>query len=191
MLISFINLSIILLSKKVKEESKTKIMSTIMILLTFIIIYSSYYRMSLYEVAYGYTVLRLGVYAILFTEAILLFPTIIYIWNKKFPILNYYLVITILIYSAINCISVDRVIANNNIKRYEKTGQIDIEYLENANYDNLNQLKDLSKKIEMDSKIEEMDKESLKAYINEMNKDNKTNIFEYNLSKEQAKEKRD
>ena len=191
MLISFINIAIILFSKKCKEELKTKIMSIIMVLLTYIIIVSSFYRMFLYEQAYGYTVLRLGVYAILVTEGILLIPTIIYILNKKINILNCYMIIMISAYSLVNCFSVDRIIAQNNIERYARTGKIDIYYLENNNYDNLNQLRVLNKAIEKDTRIEEYDKMSLKAYIETMDKDNKTNILEYNLSKEKAKEKRD
>ena len=199
MFISFINISILLLSKKCKEQTKTKIMSIIMILLTYIIIASSYLRMSLYEAAYGYTILRLGVYAILLTEAILLVPTIYYVINKKLNILNFYLVITIAIYTAINCFSVDRVIANNNIARYKRTGQIDLYYLQNTNYDNLNQLRELYELIQEDDKIEQIDKDNLNIYIRHMDKRNEKTIFGYNLSKEEArkqttwneKEKRD
>ena len=176
MLISFINISIILLSKRSKEEAKTKVLSIVMVVLTLIIIYSSYYRMSLYEIAYGYTVLRLGVYAILLTEAILMLPTIYYIINKNIKIMYFYLIITVVMYSVINCFSVDRIIASNNIERYNKTGKIDIYYLENKNYDNLNQLRDLY---------------NLRIYIGKMDKRNKQTLFGYNLSKEKAKEKRD
>jgi len=191
MTISFINIIIVLLSKKCKEETKTKIMSIGMILLTLIINISAFYRMFLYEQAYGYTVLRLGVYVILITEAILFIPTIVYIINKKTPILNWYLAITIGVYSFINCFSVDRIIAENNIERYARTGKIDIYYLENNNYDNLNQLRQLLPALKDNKEIFEAEKDSLDAYINSMDKDNKTTIFGYNLSKEQAKEKRD
>ena len=191
MFITFINITIILISKKCKEEIKTKVMSIIMVFLTYIIIASSFYRMFLYEQAYGYTVLRLGVYAILISEAILLIPTIVYIINKKINILNYYIVISVVIYTFINCFSVDRIIAENNIKRYEKDGKIDIYYLENNNYDNLNQLRELYKKVKVDSSINQYERDSLYAYIGKMDKRNETNILEYNISKELAKEKRD
>ncbi len=191
MIISFINISIILFSKKCKEETKTKVLSIVMVVLTLVIIYSSYYRMSLYEIAYGYTVLRLGVYAILLTEAILMLPTLYYIINKNLNILNYYLIITVAMYTVINCFSVDRIIANNNINRYIKTGQIDIDYLENYNYDNLNQLRDLYNKVVVDSEISSLQKSNFRIYIERMDKRNETSLFGYNISKEQAKEKRD
>lgn len=187
MLISFINITIILLSKKCKEELKSKLLSILMVILTFIIIYSSYLRMSLYEAAYGYTVLRLGVYAILLTEAILLLPTIYYIINKNLNIMSFYVVIPVIMYSVINCFSVDQIIAENNIKRYERTGKIDLYYLQNTNYDNLNQLRKLNKMIEKDDKIKEIDKNSFRFYIGHMDKRNDKTIFGYNLSKENAR----
>ena len=73
-----------------------------MVFLTLIIIVSSFLRMNLYEQAYGYTLLRLGVYFILITEGILLIPTIIYILKSKFNVLNYYMIITIAIYLFVN-----------------------------------------------------------------------------------------
>ena len=59
-----------------------------MVFLTLIIIVSSFYRMNLYEQAYGYTLLRLGVYVALITEGILLIPTVVYIVKDKINILN-------------------------------------------------------------------------------------------------------
>ena len=191
MIISIINISIILLSKKSKETNFVKIMSIVLVLLTYVIIVSSYFRMSLYEQAYGYTVLRLWVYIILITEGILLLPTIVYILNKNINILGLYLVIGISAYTLNNCVSLDRIIAENNIERYERTGKIDLYYLQNNNYDNLNQLRELYKKVEQDKEIGEIDKNNFRFYIGRMDKKNKTNLFEYNISKEQAKEKRD
>ena len=191
MIISIINSVIILLSKKSEEKIYTKVMSLITVLLTLIIIVSSFYRMFLYEQAYGYTVLRLGVYVILITEAILFIPTIIFIFKKDFNILRYYLIIVLAVYSLVNCFSFDRIIAENNIRRYDKIGDIDIYYLMNSNYDNLDQLRMLSKELENDHKFIDIDKEALKAYIKDMDKNNKYNVLEYNISKSKAKEKGD
>ena len=190
MFISVINIIIILLSKKSKEKNYTKIMSLFTVLLTLIIIVSSFYRMFLYEQAYGYTVLRLGVYLILITEVLLLIPTIIYIFKKEFNVLRYYLIIIIAIYSLVNCFSIDKIIAENNIKRYERTGKIDLNYLENGNYDNLNQLRKIYLTVKEDEKISTWEKACLEAYIKKMDKKNKYNILEYNISKATAKRKR-
>lgn len=191
MVISLINLVIILLSKKAKESNYIKGMSTVMIGLTLIIIVSSFFRMFLYEQAYGYTELRLGVYCILITETILLIPTMIYIFQKKFPLLKYYIVIITCVYTLVNCVSIDQIIAKNNISRYDRTGKIDIDYLMNYNSDNMKQLVDLYKRTDdVDMKIE------LEVYFESMRKELKDRkILEYNVSKEKAysliKEKRD
>lgn len=181
MFISIINIIIIILSKKSKEKTYTKVMSLITVLLTLVIILSSFYRMFLYEQAYGYTVLRLGVYITLMTEVILLIPTIVYIFNKKINIAAYYLIITIAVYTLVNCFSIDRIIATNNIKRYERTGKIDIEYLQNYCYDNYLILKELGKT------YKEEDKYLLEYYLSDMDNNNKMNILEFNISKYNAK----
>ncbi|MBQ1495734.1 MAG: DUF4173 domain-containing protein, partial [Bacilli bacterium] len=112
------------------------------------------------------------------------------IFKKEFNVLRYYLIIIIAIYSLVNCFSIDKIIAENNIKRYERTGKIDLNYLENGDYDNLNQLRELSKKIEEDNCIITQEKDVLKEYIKLMDKKNKFNILEYNISKETAKKKK-
>jgi hypothetical protein len=70
-------------------------------------------------------------------------------------------------------------------------GDIDVYYLMNNHYDNLDQLRMLYKELEKDKKIMDIDKEALKAYIKDMDRNNKYNILEFNISREKAKEKRD
>ena len=185
MFISVINLIIILLSKSTKETKYNKAMSTTMIFLTLIIIASSFIRMYLYETTYGYTILRLGVYIILITEVLLLIPTLIYIFNPKFKILRSYLYITIFVYTFINLFSIEKIITENNIKRYYIKDDIDIEYLENYNYDNIPELYKLFKKTD----DEELKKEIVFYFYNMKNnmKFENDSIFEYSYSKDQAK----
>ncbi len=132
MFISLINITIILVSKHEKEDTKyTKAMSITMVLLTLVIIISSALRMYMYESAYGYTLLRLLVYAILLTETILLIPTIVYILNSKVKIFRYYLIIITTAYTILCLTPLDCIIANNNINKYYKDKKIDLLYLEN------------------------------------------------------------
>ena len=186
MFISVLNLAIILISKKSKEDKYTKRMSLIMILLTFVIIASSFIRMNMYEQAYGYTFLRLLVYVSLITESIMLVPTCFYICNSKVNIVKYYLIIVTTIYTLINCVSVDYLIAYNNTKRYynsNMTTEIDIDYLMNYRSDNiplLKELRDKTNNIKM--------KEELNDYFTLVEDTFKTNnIFEYNISKKRCK----
>lgn len=182
MFISLINLTIILVSKNSKDNNYNKVMSIIMLLLTLIIISSSTYRMYLYESAYGYTLLRLLVYVTLITEVILIIPTVFYILNSKVNILKHYMTIIVVIYTLINLVSVDKVIAERNINRYYKTNKLDINYLKNYYTDNVSYLYDLYGKLD-----DEEEKKSLKEYFKIIKKQNKIdNIFEYNISKDEA-----
>ena len=49
----------------------------------------------------------------------------------------------------------------------------------NSNYDNLDQLRMLSKELENDHKYIDIDKEALKAYIKDMDRNNKYNGSTY------------
>lgn len=182
MIISVINLVIILLAKKSKKSNYNKMMSILMVVFTLVIIISSFYRMNLYEQAYGYTLLRLGVYVTLFTEVILLIPTIVYIIKDKMNVLNYYVIIITVVYTFINLFSVDTIIAKRNIDRYNKKDDIDIDYLSNYHSDNLPLLLDLRK----DLKETEL-KNDLDYYINDYYDElTKDNILEYNISRNRA-----
>ncbi|MBP5366331.1 MAG: DUF4173 domain-containing protein [Bacteroidales bacterium] len=187
MVISLINIVIILLSKKSKETKYNRNMSLVMIGLTFIIIVSSFMRMYLYESAFGYTILRLGVYIILITEVILFVPTIMYILNKKINIIRSYAMIITAVYTVINIFSADRVITINNLNRDEKMNYLDVTYLENHHYDNLPLLIDFYKECK-----DETIKNELKTYFNNMineSKNEEFNILEFNLSKKHGLEK--
>ena len=189
MFISVLNIAIILISKQSKKNKYNQAMSIVMVFLTFIIIVSSFLRMHLYEVAYGYTALRLGVYIILVTEAILLIPTIIYILKDKFPILRCYIAISVFVYTFVNLFSIDDIITNNNLNRYYKTGKLDVYYLENSNYDNIPQLVELYENVTENEDLEEHTqiKIALNYYLKEQEIDMNT-LLEYNMAKKEAKD---
>ena len=153
-----------------------------MVLFTFVIICSSFFRMYMYESAYGYTLLRLLVYVTLITLTILLLPTIWYILGLKINILKHYMIIIITIYTILSLLPVNSFIAYNNINRYYKTGKIDIEYLENYSSDNITLLTDLYKKTEDDNI-----KTELKYYFKDIKTSIKINDFKkFNISKAKA-----
>ena len=185
MIVSFINFVVLLLSKKTKDVNMIKHLSSVLVFLTFIIICSSFYRMYLYDMAYGYTVLRLLVYATLITETILLIPTVVYIYNSKVKILKHYMIICLVVYSLLNVYSIDKIIAKNNIERFSKTEKLDIEYLVNLSEDNLPELYDFYKNTN-DNNIKYDLKR--KVCLHRDNYTNKDNIFEYNVGRVKAKE---
>ncbi len=184
MFISVINIIILLLSKRSDKDTKfVKAMSLLMVGLTFIIIISSFLRMYMYESQYGYTLLRLLVYVILFTETLLLIPTILYIINPKINILKYYIIISYTVYTLLALAPVDYFIAYNNIERYHKTGKIDVYYLENSSTDNIPLLCNLYKELNG----RKYNKGQLRIYLKELYKRNqKSTLLEFNLSRERA-----
>lgn len=187
--ISLINIVILLISKRFedkKDKSKNRyvqVMSLIMVILTLVIIVSSFLRMNLYENEYGYTFLRLLVYITLITEVILLIPTIIYIFKPNFKVSKYYFIMIITIYTLINFINVDGIIATRNISRYYEKNDIDIEYLENDNTNNIPMLIDFYNKVE-NKEIKKELKKYFKSLDIEMN-----GFQEFNLSKYYAQQK--
>ena len=136
MVVSIINLVTILIAKnrENKDDIKTNkfinYMSIIMIVFTFIIVISAAVRMYFYESHYGYTLLRLLVYCVLFTESILFIPTVLYILNKQINLGKSYFIIILSVYVVMNFVNIDNIIAKRNVDRYIETGKIDMYYLE-------------------------------------------------------------
>ena len=149
--VSVINLIIILVTSKRNEIQKkmsyTKVMNLCLALFTLIILFSSFYRMYLYEQEYGYTFLRLMVYFALVTEAILIIPTVMYILDMKINLTKTYFVVIIIMYLIVNYINIDNVIAKKNIDRYfEDTSgsyELDMSYLGTLGIDAACQIKRL------------------------------------------------
>lgn len=129
MFVSFINLVVILISKKCEKNKYINSMCLVMIACTFVILLSSGVRMFFYESAYGYTRLRLLVYVALLTEAILLIPTIAYVIDKKINLPKVYMAIIIVMYVGINMANIDNIITKSNVDRYFKIGVFDVDYL--------------------------------------------------------------
>ena len=134
MFISLINIIMIILAKVNKENinNYTKGMAIFTLLFTIIILLSAFFRMNLYEKAYGYTYLRLFVYYILATEFILILPIGLWILDKKIDILKWTIGIITVMYVILNFSNVESTIAKRNVDRYfenQEENEIDLEYL--------------------------------------------------------------
>lgn len=185
MIVSIINLIVILIAKKYGEENNKYInfMEILMIIFTLIIIVSSAVRMYFYEQTYGYTLLRLLVYCVLLTEAILLIPTILYILNKHRNLIKTYFTIIVVMYIGMNIINFDAIIANRNINRYIETGKIDLEYLEKET--GTDAISNIIEILEIENADDTVKKETLR-YIDEVYtnlKNENTDFRNFNLSK--------
>ena len=191
MIISLINIVMIVLAKvnKGNISNYTKGMSMLTLLFTIVILLSAFFRMNLYEKAYGYTYLRLFVYYILATEFILILPIGLWILDKKIDILKWTIGIVTIMYVILNFSNIESTIAKRNVDRYfenQEENEIDLEYLfHHTGTDAIGQMKRL-----LNAKDETVVKR-VKEYLlqeKEELQDTKNSWQETNLSEIKAKE---
>jgi hypothetical protein len=162
-----------------------KNMLTMLVLSTMIILVSAFLRMNLYELAFGFTFLRIVVQVFMILLFVLFFVTLIKVWNTKCCLVKSYIVITLVFYLALNFMNIDLFIAQNNIERFDNTGLIDYGYLEKLSFDSAPAIiEHFSRKdvlypnymrfLEYESKLQD--------YI-----ENNTSWQSFNLSQEKAK----
>lgn len=190
MIVSVINLIVILIAKINKKDKFINAMCLFMIACTFIILLSSAYRMRVYESTFGYTLLRLLVYVALFTESILLIPTIIYVLDKPIKLLKVYFIITLFVYVCINFANIDNIIARKNVDRYFATGKIDFYYLkDNTGTDAIGQIiriRDSEAETEEEKEVQKEVVEYISNVYAEL-KNEKVDFRNFNISKFTAK----
>lgn len=107
----------------------------LLIVFTGVMLCSAFMRLSLYELAYGYTITRVLVRAFMIFLAVLFAIALYKLWNDRLQLLQPYAVVAIAAYVLINYIQVDAVVASGNLKRYEATGRIDAAYLSRLSYE--------------------------------------------------------
>lgn len=169
--VTIINFSIILGVLYFTENKKGAVGNTIkaMLLLisgaTFVMLYSSFYRMGLYQQNYGYTYLRIFVYFCLAVEAIALVGTVAYIIKRSFSLMKVYIVTFLVCLTVLNYMNMDKIIASSNIDMYNKTGKIDFAYLTMLSQDQVPEIATL-----LNSKDEKL-KAQVKTYFVKLKKD--------------------
>nr|MBP7222057.1 DUF4173 domain-containing protein [Sedimentibacter sp.] len=196
-LLSILNIALILLTtyllrdkiyvNKSKWSLFTKFMLIYLCVITGILLISSYYRMYLYDSAYGFTRLRVIVYIFLIFEAIGLLATLVYIARHNFNILTVYTAVFLAFYLTLNLVKIDELISRRNIDMYLR-GQaedIDIDYLMTLSPDALPQIMRLT-----DSNVQITTRIKTINYLQERSVlyDNMKNSWQsYNLSVERNK----
>lgn len=168
-----------------KVATALRILNTLLVAFTMVMLVSASTRMSLYEETYGYTYLRVFTHAFMLFIFIMLIATLIKVWKESFPLLKSYIVVAIIAYLAINYFNADVFIVKNNIRRYEANigGQVDTYYFRDLSYDAVPYMVKLldDKNIEVSSSI----KDQLESRKNSLANDNDWQSF--NLSKYKAK----
>lgn len=122
---------ILIINRFTRSHRFNHISLTVTAVCTFIMIASSWYKMFLYEQAYGYTQLRLYVYMILAFMIVFMALITLGIWKRQYRVVEWAIVIGLCYFLVIGFVNVDSIIVTNNMERYYETGQLDLDYLIN------------------------------------------------------------
>ena len=112
-----------------------RILNTLTVCCTYVMLLSAYYRMLMYEEAYGFTFLRVMTQAFMIFLFVLFSTTLVRVWNERIPLLKPYIAAAVIAFTVINYINIDVMVARKNIDRYFDTGKIDIDYFNSLSND--------------------------------------------------------
>jgi hypothetical protein len=135
MMVTAINFVILLLALGSEGKRDGLLQKVINILLYILVgcstvmLYSAYTRLTLYEEAYGYTMIRFLVHAFMIFMGLLLILAAVRIAVARLPLVKCYIVLGLASYVVMNYIGMDVIIANKNMERYEVSGKLDADYL--------------------------------------------------------------
>jgi hypothetical protein len=87
--------------------------------------------MNIYEAQYGFTILRILTELVMLFLAILFLVAIVKTFFNKLSLVKSYIIISILSFSLLSYVDIDRYIAKKNIEFYKAEGIIDTYYLVN------------------------------------------------------------
>ncbi|WP_238649647.1 DUF4153 domain-containing protein [Paenibacillus piscarius] len=150
-LVTSINFGILLLSLLAVRKAGgglkrvIQLLLYVLVLCSVVMLYSAYSRLTLYEEAYGYTYIRFLVHAFMIFLGLLLVLAAVRITREQFPLLKSYIVLGLLSYVLMNYIGMDRIIAEQNIRRYAASGTLDESYLTRLSADAVPRLIEFSK----------------------------------------------
>lgn len=190
-LVTIINFTIFTLSQKFTKKGSVPLSSilravhSILVLFTLNMLYSANFKMIIYENAFGYTYLRVFVQIFLLLLLLLFIIALAGIWNKRVPTVKASIVVTLVLYVAVNFINVDGIIARKNIERFRETKKIDVNYLTQLSDDALPELVKFVEAKEQLSSAQYDIKEYLKFRKEQLGHERKW--YEYNYSVERAK----
>lgn len=112
-----------------------RIMLTLLVFFSGIMLYSAFIRLFMYEEAYGFTFIRVLAHAFMIFLLVILGYSLIRIWLERLLLVRFYIISAILFYTIINTMPLDRFVVEQNFQRYIETGKIDIYYLNSLSYD--------------------------------------------------------
>ncbi|RKU13600.1 DUF4173 domain-containing protein [Candidatus Poribacteria bacterium] len=187
--VTVINLSILLIGLRVtKNDGKLDrlvfMLRCLLVLCTVIILYSAHLRLKLYEEAYGYTYARIFAHTFICLLFILFLLMLYKLWRRKLPLLKAFAIAALLVYTGLNYVNVDAMIARKNIDRYFRTDKIDLDYLQELSYDAIPELTHLRT-----ADNEDMAAKTIAAFLHDKQSElhSESPWQSYNFSKAKAK----
>jgi hypothetical protein len=112
-----------------------KVLLSILVGSTIVMLISAHLRLSLYEEAYGYTITRILVHAFMLFLGVLLLLSFVRVWVDRLHLMKPFIAATLVAWVLINYVNIDVIIVKNNLQRYTQSGKIDLYYLDTLSYD--------------------------------------------------------
>lgn len=140
MMVTLINLTLLIGVLTYVKEAGIAFQRTIQVILSCLVLFSGIMlvsasmRLSMYEEAYGFTTIRILVHTFMIFLAVIFAYTLIKIWISHLPLIHFYLISSLVFYTVVNILPLDRWVVDHNIARYHATQKIDIRYLNNLSY---------------------------------------------------------
>lgn len=163
-------------------------LSSIMVLLTFVIMVSAWQRMVLYEQAFGFTYLRVYSHVFIVWLGILLVFGLLHIFRVRANIFALGIILVAIGYlGTLNLMNIDRYIAQQNINRYvEADEELDMCYLRDLSVDALAPMMALYDSIDDETMRNDLTLWLSKHKRLENQRYSTTTIFEFNLAHQTA-----
>lgn len=133
--VTMINLSITVLVLTFVDRASltmkrlTQIMLTLLVFSSSVMLSSAFIRLSMYEEAYGFTLTRVLAHSFMLFLVIIFAYTLVKIWIEKLSLVHFYFISSLIYYTGITLVDLDKIVVKENINRYEVTGKIDVHYL--------------------------------------------------------------
>ncbi|MCZ8515688.1 DUF4173 domain-containing protein [Paenibacillus filicis] len=152
-IVTLINLTVLIAAVYGLDRSRTgpgglwlgRILLTLLIACTGVMLSSAYLRLSMYEEAYGYTMTRLLVHSFMPFLLVLLLLALWKAWSDRAAFIRCSLAAGIIAYVVLNYVPIEGMIVKGNVARYAATGQFDAGYLTGLSYEVVPDLVELSR----------------------------------------------
>jgi hypothetical protein len=107
----------------------SQLMLTILLLSSGVMLTSAFLRLQMYEEAYGFTFIRVLAHSFMIFLVIIFAYTLVKIWLERVSLFHFYFITSLIFYTIVNVVDLDRVVVEQNLTRYEQSGKIDLQYL--------------------------------------------------------------